>query len=161
MTTWLHFVGRSYYKSELRFVREAERYGVTRRVSLAVLRSMAWGDRVLLVTRSGASSVVFGQFTVTRLSGFSADGAAAFAKVPRFSLRARGVGAMTVRKRKRKQLRLGRLRKTVRRVNTIYGLLVQAHDALRGEVIGLQNRFQELERQLGLKWSHREDRYVS
>jgi hypothetical protein len=80
MTTWLHFVGRSYYKSATRFVREAQHYGVTRRVSLAVLKQMSWGDRVLLAQLAGVSGVIFGQFTITKLSGFSADGAAAFAK---------------------------------------------------------------------------------
>ncbi len=62
--------------------------------------------------------------------------------------------------RKRKQLRLGRLRKTVRLTHTIYGLLVQAHDALRGEVIELESRMIELERRAGLKWSHRESAYT-
>jgi len=62
--------------------------------------------------------------------------------------------------RKRRQLRLGRLRKTVRQVNTIYGLLVQAHDALRGQVIELESRVIELERRSGLKWSHRESAYL-
>ncbi len=62
--------------------------------------------------------------------------------------------------RKRKQLRLGRLRKTVRLTHTIYGLLVQAHDALRGQVMELESRVIELERRAGLKWSHRESAYV-
>ena len=61
--------------------------------------------------------------------------------------------------RKRKQLRLGRLRKAVAVNSRIYGLLVQAHDALRGEVIELESRVIELERRAGLKWSHRESAY--
>lgn len=81
MTTWLHFIGKAYYSTDTKFIREAQRFGITRRVSLATLRNMAWGDRVLLAHKSGASAVVFGQFTVDRLSGFSADGAAAFARV--------------------------------------------------------------------------------
>ena len=62
--------------------------------------------------------------------------------------------------RKRKQVRLGRLRKTVSRVNSIYGLLVQAHDSLRGDVIELETRLIELERRAGLKWSHRQSTYA-
>ena len=62
--------------------------------------------------------------------------------------------------RRKKPLRLGRLRKTVRQVNTIYGLLVQAHDALRGQVIELETRVIELERRAGLRWSHRESAYL-
>jgi hypothetical protein len=50
--------------------------------------------------------------------------------------------------RKRKPVRLGRLRKAVHRNTMIYGLLVQAHDALRGQVIELENRVQALERVL-------------
>jgi hypothetical protein len=63
--------------------------------------------------------------------------------------------------RKRKQLRLGRLRKTVSRVNSIYGLMVQAHDALRGQVMELETRLIEVERRNGLKWSHRHSEYES
>ena len=62
--------------------------------------------------------------------------------------------------RKRKPLRLGRLRKAVAVNSRIYGLLVQAHDALRGEVIELESRIIELERRAGLKWSHRESAYT-
>ena len=64
------------------------------------------------------------------------------------------------RRRRRKQVRLGRLRKAVSVNSRIYGLLVQAFDALRGEHIELQNRVQELERRAGLKWSHRAREYV-
>ncbi len=63
--------------------------------------------------------------------------------------------------RKRKAVRIGRLRKAVAVNSRIYGLLVQAHDALRGEVIALSGRVQELERRTGLKWSHREGAYVA
>lgn len=80
MTTWLHFIGKKYYATDVRFVREAQRFGITRRVSLAVLRKMAWGDRVLLAQLSGRSSVIFGQFTITRLSGLNPDGGAALAQ---------------------------------------------------------------------------------
>jgi hypothetical protein len=61
--------------------------------------------------------------------------------------------------RKRKTVRLGRLRKAVAVNSRIYGLLVQAHDALRGEVIELSGRVQELERRTGLSWSRTEGAY--
>jgi len=77
MTTWLHFVGQAYYKTSHRFVVEAVRYGITRRVALATLRKMEWGDRVLLAQRDGSSTVVFGQFTIEKLSGLSAEAGAA------------------------------------------------------------------------------------
>jgi len=72
MTTWLHYIGRSYY-TERGFVREAREYGVTRRVSLKTLKRMQWGDRVILAIRDGATSIVFGQFTITKLSGLSSE----------------------------------------------------------------------------------------
>jgi len=72
MNTWLHFVGRGYY-TRAQFVREAERYGVTRRVSLGVLKQMAWGDRVLLVMKDGASAVTFGTFHVEKIAGLSQE----------------------------------------------------------------------------------------
>jgi hypothetical protein len=77
MTTWLHFIGKTYYKNTSRFEREAARYGITRRVALATLRKMEWGDRVLLAQRDGASTIVFGQFTIEKLSGLSAAAGAA------------------------------------------------------------------------------------
>jgi len=63
--------------------------------------------------------------------------------------------------RRKKQLRLGRLRKAVAVNSRIYGLLVQAHDTLRGQVIELEPRVMESERRAGLKWSHRESAYVA
>ena len=40
--------------------------------------------------------------------------------------------------RKRKAIRLGRLRKTVKVTNLIYGLLLQAHEELRWRVFALE-----------------------
>lgn len=62
--------------------------------------------------------------------------------------------------RKRKQVRLGRLRKSVHITNRIYGLLVQAFDSLRGEHIALLNRLQSLERHAGLQWSDRDEQHT-
>lgn len=62
--------------------------------------------------------------------------------------------------RKRKQIRLGRLRKTVHITNRLYGLLVQAHDQLRGQVIEMENRIQTLEKKAGMKWKKTTGEYV-
>jgi len=67
---WLHFVGQKYY-TRAQFVKEAKTYGITRRVSLQVLRSMDWGDTVLLAIVEGKSPVLFGQFSISVLSGLS------------------------------------------------------------------------------------------
>jgi len=71
-TTWLHFVGRSYWKDIPKFEREARKYGVSRRVSLRDLKRMAWDDRVVLAQWQG-KAVAFGQFTITRISGLGAE----------------------------------------------------------------------------------------
>lgn len=68
----LHCVGRAYY-TRRRFKVEAERYGVSRRISLKDLKAMEWGDTVLLAIQEGKSLVIFGEFTVDRLSGLSPE----------------------------------------------------------------------------------------
>lgn len=70
MTAWLHFVGRSYYATEAAFIREAKQYGVSRRISLRLLKAFRFGDVVLLAMWDGHSAVVFGEFTVEVVSGF-------------------------------------------------------------------------------------------
>ncbi|RDV83926.1 hypothetical protein [Ammonifex thiophilus] len=72
MAYHLHFVGKQYYTLQS-FVREAELYGVSRRISLTDLCRMNWGDKVLLAILDGKSGVVFGQFTVTTLTGLSPE----------------------------------------------------------------------------------------
>lgn len=73
MMTWLHWIGRGYYATPAAFRREALQYGVTRRVSLAQARQMAWGDPVWCVMLQGASGLRFGAFRVERLAGLSAE----------------------------------------------------------------------------------------
>ncbi len=79
MTTWLHFVGRAYY-SRAKFEKEARRYGITRRVSLQQLKRMKFGERVLLAMVDGKSSVAFGSFIITTLSGLSREATDAVAE---------------------------------------------------------------------------------
>jgi hypothetical protein len=69
---WLHFIGRQYYTRQS-FVKEARQFGVSRRVSLNELKKMDWGDTVLLAIMEGKSGVLFGQFTIERLTGLSRD----------------------------------------------------------------------------------------
>lgn len=78
--TWLHFVGKTYYTRGT-FVREAKKYGVTRRVSLNVLKNMAWGDRVLLAIMDGKTPIVFGEFRIERISGLSAEAVSALERL--------------------------------------------------------------------------------
>lgn len=73
MATWLHFIGKEYYPTRNKFIQEARQYGITRRVSLQVLKQMSWWDRVLLATMDGKSPVVFGEFFIERISGLSQE----------------------------------------------------------------------------------------
>jgi len=73
MAAWLHFVGKRYWKSPAKFIREAKKYGVSRRISLQQLGQMAWGDIVVLAQWDGSSSVAFGQFRVERVTGLGPE----------------------------------------------------------------------------------------
>lgn len=73
MNTWLHFVGKSYY-TPAKFEREAQKYGVSRRVSVQDLRKMTWGDKVYLAIKDGNQiAKVFGFFIIERLAGLDAE----------------------------------------------------------------------------------------
>jgi hypothetical protein len=72
---WLHFVGKGYYTLP-GFEREAEKFGISRKVALRLLGAFSWGDRVWLAqgdmwkkTRKTemAPSIVIGEFRVTKL----------------------------------------------------------------------------------------------
>lgn len=78
MKAWLHFVGRQYY-SKAKFVKEARKYGITRRVSLRDLKQMDWGDLVLLAMRSNGRKTpeIFGSFAIKMVSGLSPEASAA------------------------------------------------------------------------------------
>ncbi len=72
--TWLHFIG-GYYKDEKRFVREARKFGISRRVPAQVVRGMEFGDcLVFLRYMRGASAFAFAE---GRIVGLTLDGAIA------------------------------------------------------------------------------------
>jgi len=64
---WLHFIGKTYWKSEAAFSRECKKYGVSRRVSLSTLKQMEFGDTVLTAMWDGKKTIVFGKFTLDRV----------------------------------------------------------------------------------------------
>ena len=63
MTTWRHFVGGHYTPGK--FIQEARRLGVTRRVAANVARAMAFGDVVQLLHWQRGRPVLFAEFTIT------------------------------------------------------------------------------------------------
>lgn len=74
MTSWLHWMGNQYYTIES-FVEEAREHGVSRRVPANVLKKMAWGEKVFLITRekNKVRPVIFGYFVIDRLQGINID----------------------------------------------------------------------------------------
>ena len=73
MKTWIHFIGRKYYPTIATFEAEARQHGITRRIALKTMERMSFGDRVLLAMQDGKSSRIFGQFTITTVSGITPD----------------------------------------------------------------------------------------
>ena len=71
MATWIHFIGKSYYKTPSAFTTEAAQLGVSRRISRQQAQQMHFKDTVLVCMWDGKKEAakVFGQFTVRRLFG--------------------------------------------------------------------------------------------
>lgn len=67
---WLHFIGKQYY-SPGKFIKEAEKYSVTRRIAPRTLKQMHWGDIILLAFSAGLkrSGKIFGWFILDNLHG--------------------------------------------------------------------------------------------
>lgn len=65
MTTFLHYIGAR-YKPE-RFIAEAEKYGVTRRVAWHRAKKFSFGDRVLLAQWSKGEPYLFAEFAINSI----------------------------------------------------------------------------------------------
>jgi len=74
MASWMHFIGKGYYNIS-KFVKEAKRYGITRRVSLtgAGACNMSWGDEVICLQKEPGlkSYSVICEFPITRFVGIT------------------------------------------------------------------------------------------
>ena len=82
MRTHVHSIGRQYY-TRASFTKEALQYGATRRISIANLKQMVFGDRILCTIKDGKTQVVFGEFAVEKISGLTGQEAAVLsAKMP-------------------------------------------------------------------------------
>lgn len=86
---WLHFIGRSYYTPE-KFIAEAQRVGVNRRIALRLLGAFNWGDRVFLAfgdfrtkrrKNPTNKSIVIGYFEVESIGGLTPDAAQLIADI--------------------------------------------------------------------------------
>jgi len=63
---WLHYVGGFY--SPAKFIAEAKRNGVARRVSPSMAHTMSFGDVVTLLNWRGGEPAAFAAFTITRIT---------------------------------------------------------------------------------------------
>lgn len=73
MRTFIHSIGHEHYPKRDDFTQEALEYGATRRITIANLKQMEFGDRVLCAHKDGKSQVIFGEFTVEKVSGLTRD----------------------------------------------------------------------------------------
>lgn len=78
---YLHWIGKQHY-TQHRFIKEAKKYGVTRRVSLNIAKQMSWGDKIYCAMLDGKTGVIFGYFIVDKLSGLSAEMTTQLARTP-------------------------------------------------------------------------------
>jgi len=69
---WLHWIGKQYYTTNS-FIKEAEKYGVSRRVSLQQLKQMSWGDTIYCAMLDGKTGVIFGYFKVKQITGLDPE----------------------------------------------------------------------------------------
>uniref|UniRef100_A0A6M3L1S3 Uncharacterized protein n=2 Tax=viral metagenome TaxID=1070528 RepID=A0A6M3L1S3_9ZZZZ len=70
---YLHFIGKSYYKTPTMFIREALKYGVNRRVAPNLFKRMRLGDRIFLAQGDKKNSRIFGFFIFTSITGLNHD----------------------------------------------------------------------------------------
>lgn len=74
ISTWMHFIG-GYYKSEQKFIREAKKFGVSRRVPAQVVQGMEFGDRLIFLRYvKGQQAFAFAEGVIV---GITLDGSVA------------------------------------------------------------------------------------
>jgi len=66
MARWYHYVGGFY--SMAKFIEEAQRLGVTRRVAPTVAKTLAYGDRVVLLNWGTGNVTAFAEFRIDKLT---------------------------------------------------------------------------------------------
>lgn len=94
MANWLHWIGKSYYTMNS-FAKEAEKYGVSRRVSLQTAKQMTWGDTVYCAMLDGKTGVLFGYFTIERITGLSKEATQAVLETHECTLTDEGGGVVS------------------------------------------------------------------
>jgi len=72
---WIHWIGKSYYKTPLKFIKESQLQGITRRVAPKVLAKMNWDEPVYCIQKESGKKwgSVYLRYRITRLSGLSIE----------------------------------------------------------------------------------------
>lgn len=74
ISTWMHFIG-GYYKNEKKFISEARKFGISRRVPAQVVRGMEFGDRLIFLRYvKGQQAFAFAEAVIV---GITLDGSIA------------------------------------------------------------------------------------
>ncbi len=68
MSSWIHFIGKSYYTINS-FEKEAAKFGVSRRIDKRLIKKMRYGDKVYVFQKDGKSSKCFGYFVINSVWG--------------------------------------------------------------------------------------------
>lgn len=63
---WFHFIG-GYYKSVEKFLTEAKRLGITRRIPVQIARGMNFGDKIILLRWKHKCAMAFAEMIVTNI----------------------------------------------------------------------------------------------
>lgn len=71
-STWMHFIGTGYYADEKKFIREAEKYGISRRAPAQTVRGMEFGDHLIFLRYLREKSVF--AFAEARIRGITLEG---------------------------------------------------------------------------------------
>lgn len=64
--TWLHFIG-GYYKSSEKFLSEANRLGITRRIPAQIAQGMSFGDKIVLLRWKNKLAYAFAEMTISNV----------------------------------------------------------------------------------------------
>lgn len=64
VSTWMHFIG-GYYSDEKKFIAEAEKHGISRRVPAQVIRGMEFGDGLIFLRYADKKVYAFAEGVIT------------------------------------------------------------------------------------------------
>lgn len=64
----IHFIGKQYY-SIAKFISEAKKYGISRKIAPNILKKMNFGDIILLAQGNSKGSIIFGFFIFSSILG--------------------------------------------------------------------------------------------